>query len=98
VERFPDAGLVPVAEAAPVGHPRAAAHLRREHLSGDAGAEDEGGAGEGSAVGYPRASAAWSGWVLREQRLDDGPEGVGEERCGHTVAPRQRSGAFVSRS
>ena len=98
VEGRPDAGLVPVAEPAPARHARAAAHLRRQHLPRDAGAEDEEDPREGRAVGDAGASAARFGGLRWEEWLDDGPEVVGEEGLGHPIQLSAPTGGFVRRS
>ena len=61
--RVPDPGRLPVAQAPPAGHARAAAQLLGQHLPGDAGLEHEDDAGQGRrgparAGGRPWAWAA----------------------------------------
>src|SRR4051794_25461595 len=83
VERPPDAGLLPVAQSAPAGHAGAAAHLLREHLPGDAALQHEQDAGQGGAV-LDRRPAALRAWrPRREERSEQGPEGVRNQGCCH---------------
>jgi hypothetical protein len=83
VQPGPDPGRLPVAEPAPAGHAAAAAHLPRQHRPGDAGADHEDDALERLAVveGWTAALRAWRSFG--EQRRDQRPERVGDERFGH---------------
>ncbi len=84
-ELEPDAGLLPGLEPTPTGQAAATAHLGGEVFPGDAGFEDEEDAGEGLAIlqGFStgRAEATRLGW--RQQRLEDLPHFIGDERLGH---------------
>src|SRR3954471_13358154 len=95
VERLPDAGLLPIAEPAPAAHPAAAAHLLREHLPGDAALEDEEDAGQRRAI-LDRRTAAFRAWRMgRKQGAEEGPEGVGNERCCHAPTGGKPTAALL---
>jgi hypothetical protein len=83
VNEIPHAGSLPIPQAAPTRHPRAAPEFLREHLPGDAAAEDEQNAGETRAIGDARPSAfrptCWS-W---QERFDKIPQRIGEQRRSH---------------
>lgn len=57
MELVPDPCPLPVAQAPPAGHARTTAQLLGQHLSRDAALEHEEDAGEGGAIGDPRAPA-----------------------------------------
>ena len=87
-ESLPDAAALPVAQPAPAGHARAAAHLLREHLPGDAALQDEDDPGQAGAVFDGWAAAfAGPGAVAREQWLDDFPQLVRNKRPSHGAPP-----------
>ncbi len=90
VEPRPDAGLVPVAEPAPARHPGAAVHLVGEHLPRDAGAEYEEDAGERGPVRNAWTPTARLGRLGRNERFDDVPEVVGQQRLHEALRRRFR--------
>ena len=53
MQPVPDAGRLPVPQAAPAGDAAAATHLRWQQLPGDAGLEHENNPRQGRPVGYP---------------------------------------------
>src|SRR5436190_10048671 len=57
VQARPDACLLPVAQAPPAGHAAAAAHLRGQHLPGDAALEHEEDPRQSRAVGHAGPAA-----------------------------------------
>jgi hypothetical protein len=57
VDEIPHTGQLPVAQASPARHPRAAAQFLRQHLPGDAAAEDKENAGQACAIREARPSA-----------------------------------------
>src|SRR5438128_4193088 len=75
---------LPVPQPPPARHARAAAHLLREHLPGDATLEDEDDAGQAGPVidGWP-AALTGPGAVARQQRLDDLPQLIRHKRASH---------------
>jgi hypothetical protein len=62
VDQIPHPRLLPVAQATPARHPRPASEFRREHLPGNAAAEDEDDAGETRTVRNARPSALRPTW------------------------------------
>ncbi len=82
-EPIPDTCLLPVTEPAPARHARAAAHLLRQHLPGDAGAQDEEDAGQGGAIRHAGPTALWLRRLGREQRLHHRPERVSDKGLAH---------------
>ena len=58
MDQIPHARLLLVPQATPARHPRPAPEFLREHLPGNAAAEDEDNAGEARAIGEPRPSAS----------------------------------------
>jgi hypothetical protein len=65
VNEIPHARSLPIAQAAPTRHPRTAREFLREHLPGDAAAEDEQNAGETRPIRNARPSAfrpMWWSW------------------------------------
>src|SRR3954447_17058287 len=83
VDPRPAAALLPVPEPSPAGHAGAAAHLLREHLPGDAALQHEQDAGQSGAVLDRRAAALRTWRARREERSEQGPEGVGNQGCSH---------------
>ncbi len=79
VQPLPDAGVLPVAQAAPAGDAAAAAQLLRQQPPRAAGAQDEDDAAQGGTVGDAGAAALGLGRFLRQQRLDGFPEIVGDK-------------------
>jgi hypothetical protein len=83
MNEIPHARSLPIAQAAPTRHPRTAREFLREHLPGDAAAEDEQNAGETRAIGDARPSAfrpaCWS-W---QERFDKIPQRIGKKRRSH---------------
>lgn len=88
----PDPRLLPVAHPTPATHPAAAAHLSRQHLSGQPGAQDEQDTGQRRPV-LERTSAALRTWPGRRQmRGDLAPEIIGLKRSCHADRrPTKRS-------
>jgi hypothetical protein len=96
VDQVPDACLLPVAQPTPAGHPRSTPEFTREHLPGNAAAEDKQNAGETRAIGDARPSAfrpmGWSG----QERFDKIPQRIGKQRGGHTRSRYLADEAHVS--
>ena len=95
VERPPNFGSLPVPEPPPAGHAGAAAHLLRQHLPRDAALEDEEDAGQRCAVLDRRAAALRARRTGREQGAEEGPEGVGNERCCHAPTGGKPTAALL---
>jgi hypothetical protein len=86
---LPDAPALPGSQAAPAGHARAAAHLLRQHLPGDAALQDEDDAGQTGAVVHRRPAAlAGPGPMAREEWWDDLPELIRHKGAGQEAPPR----------
>ena len=83
MEPGPDAGLVPIAQAAPAGHPRAATQFLGQHLPGDATLQHEDDAGQGRAIRHAGSAALGLGRLGRQQRGDDRPQVVADKGFGH---------------
>ncbi len=84
VDPVPGAVGLPVAQASPAGHARAAAHLARQVLPGDASFQDEEDARQGVAVADGGASPLGARRRPgRQERADDFPEFVGQDGLGH---------------
>src|ERR1700716_1142800 len=86
LKSVPDAGLVPVTEPAPAGHPTPAAHLLGQVFPLNAGLQNEDDASEAGAVGDRRPPTLRTRGMEREQRLDQAPEFVrnkGRSHAGH---------------
>src|SRR5215218_7372280 len=84
VEALPHARFVPLLEAPPAGHARAASHLLGEHLPRDAALEHEQDAGERRPVVHAGPAALGLGRLLGQQRLDHFPQFVRNEFFSHT--------------
>jgi hypothetical protein len=81
---FPDPAALPVPQATPTGDARTAAHLQREHLPGDAAAQDENDTREaGPVIDRRSASLAGSRLVPRQQGGNRFPEFVGDQWLSH---------------
>jgi hypothetical protein len=78
------------------GHPRSTPEFTREHLPGNAAAEDKQNAGETRAIGDARPCAfrpmGWSG----QERFDKIPQRIGKQRGGHTRSRYLADEAHVS--
>ncbi len=83
VEPLPHPGPVPPLEAPPAGHPRAAAHLVREHLPRNARLEHEQDARKSGAIVHARASTHGFRRLLGQEWFDYGPRFVGYEWFWH---------------
>ena len=102
VDEIPYARPVPIAQAPPARHPRSASEFLREHVPGNAAAENKQNARKTRAIGDARPSAfgptRWSG----QERFDNIPQRIGKQRGGHTrshyFADEIRLGRFVTRS
>ena len=91
----PHAGRLPVAQPAPTAHAAAAFHLGRQHLPGDARAQHEQNAGQGSPIVHPGAPALRARRVGRQKRGDRSPEIVREKRASHTTPTPNRPNRAV---
>ena len=84
VNEIPHARSLPIPQAAPTRHPRPAPEFLREHLPGNAAAEDKQNASETRAIRDARPSAfrptRWS-W---QERFNKIPQRIGKQRRGHT--------------
>src|SRR5215216_972035 len=85
MQPFPHARLLPLLEAPPAAHARAAAHLLGQHLPGYAALQDEDDGGEGCAVVDARSTALGLWGLLGQQRLDHFPQFVCNEFFSHTI-------------
>jgi hypothetical protein len=102
VDEIPYARPVPIPQAPPARHPRSASEFLREHVPGNAAAENKQNARKTRAIGDARPSAfrptRWSG----QERFDNIPQRIGKQRGGHTrshyFADEIRLGRFVTRS
>ncbi len=79
----PLAGRLPVAQSAPATHAAAARHLGRQPLPGDARAQHEQDARQGSPIVHPGTPAPRAERVRRQKGGDRSPEIVGEKRASH---------------
>ena len=84
VNEIPHARSLPIAQAAPTRHPRPAPEFLREHLPGDATAEDKEKAGEAGAIGDARPSAFRSTRGSGQERFNKVPQRIGKQRRTHT--------------
>jgi hypothetical protein len=84
MQPLPYTRFVPIVEPTPTRHARAASHLLRQHLPGDAALENKQDAGEGSAVVDTGSAAVGLGWLFGQQRLDHFPQFIGNEFLSHT--------------
>ena len=84
VDQVPDACLLPVAHPTPARHPRPTPEFLRQHLPGDAAAEDKQNAGETRAIRDARPSAFRSTWWSGKERFDKIPQRIWKQRRGHT--------------
>ncbi len=82
VQRGPDPGLLPVAQASPAAHARPAAHLGGQHLPRQAGLEHEQDAGQRRPVRKAWTAALRPGWFKWQQRRDRRPKVVGYKQLG----------------
>ena len=84
MDQIPHTRQLPIAHAPPASHPRPAPEFLREHLPGNAAAEDKQNAGETRAIGDARPSAfrptRWS-W---QERFNKIPQRIGKQCRGHT--------------
>ena len=84
VDQIPHARLLPVAQATPTRHPRAAPEFLREHLPRNTAAKDEDNAGEARAVRDARPSAFWPTVWSWQERFDEIPQRIWKQCEGHT--------------
>jgi hypothetical protein len=80
---LPDAGLGPLFEPPPTGHAATATHLDRKLLPRRASTQDEEDAKQALAVGNARPAALGIRHVLGEERLDEVPQFIRQQRLGH---------------
>src|SRR5262245_8286007 len=85
----PDAGKIPGTQPPPTGHAAAAVHLLGQILPRDARSQDENDPGKGLAILQGRTSSFGTGRTLGNQRLNDGPELVRQQRLGHVNTLQQ---------
>jgi hypothetical protein len=84
VNEIPHARSLPIAQAAPTRHPRPAPEFLREHMPGNAAAEDKQNAGETRAIGDARPSAFRPTRWRWQERFDKIPQRLWKQRSGHT--------------
>ena len=84
MDQVPDACLLPVAHPTPARHPRPTPEFLREHLPGDAAAEDKQNAGETRAIRDARPSAFRPTWWSWKERFDKIPQRIWKQRGRHT--------------
>ena len=89
VHQIPSAGLLPIAHPPPARHPRSAPEFLRQHLPGYATAKNEDNAGETRSIRYAWPSTPWPSRWNRQERFDEIPQRIWEQRGGHT-RPRYR--------
>src|SRR3712207_3174164 len=85
VQALPYARLVPLLEASPASHSRAAAHLLGQHLPGYAALEDEQDPGEGGTVVDAGPAAVGLGRLFGQQWLNYFPQLVGNKWFSHLL-------------
>jgi hypothetical protein len=83
VKPRPHPGYVPLPEAPPASHPRAAAHLLGKHLPRNSCLEHEQDARKSGAIVHPRATTLEFRRLLRQEWFDYGPKFVGYEWVRH---------------
>jgi hypothetical protein len=83
MNQIPDARLLPIPQAAPAGHSRAAAQFPGEHLPRDAGSKYKYNSPQTSSIGYARASALRLVSRRRQKRSDQAPQIVGDQCSDH---------------
>lgn len=83
VQAHPDASLMPFVQAAPARHAGAAAHLHRQQFPRDAALQHEQDAGQCRVVIQPWPPALRFGRFRRDQRLNNGSQGVGYKGSSH---------------
>jgi len=85
VEPVPDASLLPLAQPTPAGDPAAAAEFLGQILPGQSSLEHEENAGECRAIWDAGTASFGFGKFRWEQRCDDFPERVADQRFGHVL-------------
>jgi hypothetical protein len=83
VEPCPDPGFLPVPQAPPAGGAAAAPQLLREQAPRASRAQDEHDAGKGGPARDTGPAALGLRRLLRQQRFEGFPEGVGDKLCAH---------------
>jgi hypothetical protein len=96
VNEIPHARSLPIAQAAPTRHSRAAHEFLREHVPGNAAAEDKQNAGKTRAIGDARPSAFRPTRWTRQEQFDKIPQRIGKQRRSHTpfTLLRRRGSSF----
>jgi hypothetical protein len=84
VQALPDPSALPVAQAAPTGHPAAAAQFLGQPLPRDAAFQDKDDAGQCSTITDTRPPPFGLGWLWRQQRFDGRPQGIRNYWFTHT--------------
>ncbi len=94
MQRLPDPGPLPVAESPPAGTPAPAAERAGERVPAAAGLQHEHDPAQRATIGQPRPPALAVRRAWREERRDQRPQVVGDERfyihSRETTHPPQR--------
>lgn len=85
MEAVPDASVLPLAQPTPAGHAAAAAEVLRQILPRESSLEHEEDAGEGRAIGDAGTTPFGFGKFRWQQRCDDFPERVADQRFSHVL-------------
>src|SRR5207245_11770441 len=85
VEAVPDASLLPVTQPAPAGDTTAAAEFLGQILPGESRLEHEENAGECRPIWDAGTAAFGFGKFRWEQRCDDFPERIADQRFSHIL-------------
>ena len=91
MNQIPHSGQLPIAQTSPARHPGAAAQFSRQHLPREPTAKDKEDAGEARSVRDARPSTFRSSWRNRQERFDEIPQYIREQRCAHSCQ-RYRAG------
>ena len=85
MEAVPDTSLLPLAQPTPAGDTAAAAEFLGQILPGESSLEDEENASECRAIGDTWTASFRFGKFRWQQRCDDFPERVADQRFGHVL-------------